>query len=821
MLDAFRQDLRYAVRTLARRPGFAAAAVATLALGIGANAAILTVTRAVLWDELPYPDADRIVILDGRNRDPEPQSYPASYLDIQDYRERVRSFEEISARSWQRNFNFTQGDEAERVVAELVQSPYFSILGARPLVGRTLGNEEDAPGIHRTAVIGHDLWQRRFGGRREVVGETLVLDGAAYDIVGVLPEGFRGLTDGADLWLPMTLASSLYAPAYLENRRFRWMSGVARLRPGVTLETAQAELDRITTALEREQPASNLAIGAALTPLSELFYGDLGGTLLLLLGAAACVLLIACANVANLQLARAVSRRREVAVRVSLGASRTRLGRQFLTESLVLALAGCAAGLLLSVWTTRALVARSAVAFPSFIRFSMDATVIGTMMLLALVAAVVFGAAPALLAARTRLTAVLKEGVRGSGPGFGRLNLQSGLVVAEIALALVLFIGGGLMVKGFRELRSSPLGFDAADVLTARMDMKGETFADDETYRTFARQLVERVAALRGVRAAALSGPALPTSGSYGLTLVDEGAAPAAGSTTNGVFTNYHLVSPDYFATLRLPLHAGRTFTNRDYDRARSEAVIVLSESAARALFGSGNPIGRRVRGADSPPESPWITVIGTVADARQGGLGLEAPQADVYLPLYQVVPRFPPLLNLMVKLEPGAGDVLAGIRDQVRSLQPGLPVFDARMLDDRLDDQAASARFLVMLIGVFAFLALVLAAVGIYGVISFTVASQVREVGIRMALGATRGRVLRLVILRGLRLAAVGIALGLAGAVAVTRLITSALYGVSPLDLTTFLATSAVLGAVAILAAAIPAARAARVEPLRALRAD
>jgi len=821
MLDAFRQDLRLALRSLARRPGFAAAAVATLALGIGANAAVLTVTRAVLWKDLPFPEADRIVILDGRNRDPEPQPYPASYLDIQDYRERVRSFTEISARSWQRNFNLIQGDEAERVVAELVQSHYFSILGAQPVVGRTLAASEDAPGIHRVAVLGHDLWQRRFGGRRDVVGETLILDGTAYEIIGVLPRGFRGLTDGADLWMPLTLASTLYDPAYLENRKFRWLSAVARLRPGVTVEAAQAEIDRVTADLEREQPASNTSIGAALTPLPQLFYGDIGGTLLLLLGAAAFVLLIACANVANLLLARALARRREVAVRVSLGASRGRLALQFLTESLVLGIGGCAAGLLLSIWTTRALVARSAVAFPSFFEIGIDAMVIGTMMILGLLAAAVFGSAPAVVAARTRITAMLKEGVRGSGPGFGRLNVHSALVVAEIALALVLFIGGGLMVKGFRELRDVPLGIDPRDVLTARMDMKGEAFVEDEAYRTFARQLVERVSALRGVESAALAGPALPTSGSYGLTLIAEGVAARSGGTGNGVPTHYHLVTPDYFTALRLLVASGRTFTDRDYDRTRSEAVIVLSESAARAIFPGENPIGRRVRGFDSTPESPWMTVVGVVGDARHGGLGLDAPQADVYLPLYQVVPRFPPLLNLVVRLAPDAGDVLGAIRGEVRALQPGLPLFDSRMLEERLDDQAAGAKFLVLLIGVFAFLALVLAAVGIYGVISYTVVSQVREVGIRMALGATRGSVLRLVILRGLRLAALGIGIGLFGAAILTRLITSALYGVSPLDPPTFLATSAVLAVVAVLAAAIPAARAARVDPLGALRVE
>jgi putative ABC transport system permease protein len=820
MLDAFRQDLRYAVRSLGRRPGFTAVAVATIALGIGANAAIFTVTRSVLWDELPYAEADRIVILDGRNRDPEPQPWPASYLDIGDYRTRVRSFEAISSRSGQRNFNMTTGDETERVVAEMVEAPYFTVLGVQPLVGRTLSADEDAPGIHRVAVLGHDLWQRRFGGARDAVGRTLVLDGTAYDIIGVLPDGFQGLTDAADLWLPLTLAPTLYDPAYLENRRFRWLSAVARLTPGTTLEGAQADLDRVAAELEAEQPVSNAHIGAALTPLPDLYYGGLGRTLLLLLGAAAFVLLIACSNVANLLLVRAVARRREVAVRVALGASRGRLALQFLTESVVLALAGCAAGLVLSIWTTRALVARSAVAFPSFVDFDIDGVVIGAMVALALLSTLAFGAAPALLAARTQLTGALKEGVRGSGAALGRRNLQSALVVGEIALALVLIIGGGLMVQGFRALRSAPLGFDARDVLTARMDMKGETFADDAVYRTFAHQLVDRVAALPGVRSAALSGPALPTSGSYGITLVPEGATPGSRG-GDGVFGNYHLVSPDYFATLSLPLRSGRAFTDGDYDRDRSEAVAVLSETAAKSIFGDQNPIGRRVRGADSPPESPWITVVGVVGDARQGGIGFDAPAPDVYLPLYQVVPRFPPLLNVLVRLEPGAGDVLPAVREQVRALQPGLPLFDARMLAGRLDDQAAGARFLVLLIGVFAVLALVLAAVGIYGVISYTVSSQVREVGIRMALGATRGGVLRLVILRGVRLAALGVALGLAAAAALTRLITTALYGISPLDAATFIGTSVILVAVAVLAAAIPAARAARIEPLAALRPD
>jgi putative ABC transport system permease protein len=731
----------------------------------------------------------------------------------------VRSFEHVAARSGSRNFNLADDGDPERIIGEMVESAYFPILGLTPLHGRVLHTAEDEPGVHDVAIISHALWTRRVEATWDVVGRTLRLDGRPFEIIGVLPEGFRGLTDEADVWLPLPLSASLYHPAYMANRKFRWLSGIARLRPGASVEAAQQEINAVAATLERDFPDANAEISADVQLYSTALFGDLRSSLLLLSGAAGFVLLIACTNVANLLLSRAVGRRREVAVRTALGASRITLLRGVFVEAFVLAAMGCALGLMLARWATQLLVSRSAVAFPSWVDFGTDMTVIVAMAGLATLAALLFAALPGIAAARVPPGAVIKESGRGSAGGFGRLNAQGILVVAEVALAMMLFVGAGLMVKGFRTLREQPLGFRSEELLTLRMDMKGESFAADESYRSFARGLVERAQALPGVRVAAVVGPGIPGTAMYGFSATTEERIAAGEPYVFGV---HHLVSPGFFEAMGVPLVRGRAFTDDDYDRARSLAVTIISERLAEALWPREDPIGRRIRSADGGDQAPWMTVVGVAGDVVAFGVSADDPgYPAVYIPIYQALPRTPATMNLLLYTDRSAAGVLPALREEMMRLAPQLPFFDVRTMDQRLDEQSAGARFLVLLIGLFSALALILATIGIYGVISYAVAQQVRDIGIRMALGAERRRVVALVLMRGLRLAAAGVLIGVFGAAALTRLLSSALYGVSPLDPQIFALTGALLLVVAAAAAAIPAWRAATVDPILALRTE
>ena len=810
------RDLRFGLRTLVRHPGFTAVAVLTLALGVGATTAVWIVVQAVLLSALPYPEPDRLVLLAGTlTEGSEVDEVPSSYRDFLDWREASESFEALAVYSEPRSFNLLAGGRPEHLLGEMVSAEYFRLLELKAAAGRLIVEDDDVAGAPPVALVSYGLWRRLAGRDRSFVGSSLLLNGQRFEVVGVLPPGFQGLTDKAEIWLPVASAASVISPDYLKRRGIRWLAAAGRLRPGVSIEQAQAEMDGVTAELAQQNPRANLGIGVRLKPVREAWFGNLRFALLTLLGGALFVLLIACTNVAGLLLARAAVRQREISLRAVLGAHRRRLIRQLLSESAILALAGGVLGLLFAHWSTGLLVAASAVDFRSFIELGVGLPVIAVILAVSLLCALGFGLAPAWLASEVDLGTALQEGGRGSaGPGRGRF--LGSLVAAEVALALVLLLGAGLMIRGFQRLRSTDLGFRTENLLTLRIDLKGERYADDGIVRQLARQLLERLPHVPGVGAVALAGPGIPTDDWHGYDYVLESrGAPA---TQQPVVLPYHHVSPGYFATLGIPMLRGRDFLPGEDERSTGAAIV--SEAVAQRFWPGQNPIGQRLKPADM---TPWLTVVGVVADIRHQGLGSEErPAPDVYLALLQSPPRTPPTLNFLVR-QTGASapGLVPALRREVRAIAPDLAVYDAATMEQRLDRQTARDRFLVLTMSLFALLALVLAAVGIYGVVSFAVAQRRREIGIRMALGALRRDVLRLMVRRGAVLALLGLAVGVPAALALARVLARFLHGVSAADPLVLAATCLVLLGVALAASFIPAWRVTRIEAVEVLRAE
>jgi len=827
-MESLWTELRFSFRTLGRNLGFTVVAVVTLGLGLGATSSILAVINAVLLSALPFDDPDRIALIHGTLRqEGGVEELPVSYRDFVDFQERTEVFEEMAIYSRQ-TFNLVAGGEAEVVVGELASAGYFDLLGVGPVRGRVYTPEEDSvPGAHPLAVVSHDLWQRRFGEDPGLIGSTLTLSGNSYQVLGVMPPGFRGLTDEADVWVPMMMTQKVLGGHYLELRGFRVFSAAGRLAPGVSLEGAQAALERLARDLERQYPVLNENHGVRLEPLREAWFGELRPALLTILGAAGFVLLIACAGVACLLLVRATARQREMAIRSAMGASRGQLVRQLLTESAVLALLGGALGLLLAHWSTGLLVAASGVDFKTFVHVAVDPLVVAAMVLLALVSAGVAGLVPAWISSRVDLATTLKEGSKGSA-GAGRHRLQAALVVAEVALALVLLVGAGLMARGFQKHRDADLGFRTG-VLTLRLDVREERFRGWPVLDFFAlaRQMVERVGLAPGVRSVVLEGPGLPTDRwSIGYFNVEQ----SPDRLVEDVVFLYHHVTPGYFELLDVPLLEGRTFTfddkhNLDKHNPETPFAVVVSESLARRFWPGGSALGKRIKETSN---SPWLEIVGVVADVEHAGLRKEsAPGHHIYLPLLQFPPREPATFNLLVRPEGGDPASLEPLlREEVRKVDPGLPPYDVKTIERRLDDQAASDRFLVLLMALFALLALTLATTGIYGVIAYLARQREREIGIRMALGARRRDVLRLVVGQGVRMALAGVAVGVVATVVVIRLVRSFLYdvrvyGVQTIDPLVLAGTALLLLAVVALASYVPARRSARIEPSRVLRIE
>jgi predicted permease len=817
-MDTLLQDLRYAARALLQNRGFTAVAVVALALGIGANTAIFTVVNAVLLRPLPYPESERLVALWNRfplqhiDRD---WLSPGQYLAV---RAEARSFEEVAV-ALGGSFNLTGSGEPERIEGLRVSASFLPMLGASPALGRVFGPEEDQPGAPPVALIGNGLWRRHFGADANVTGATIYLDGQPYTVVGVLPPGFSvdsdvlptvaGI-DRADVVLPVRFAADAHDDHGRQNYNV-----LARLRPAVTVAQAQAEVDAIAARLMQVDPsaypaASGFAVGVA--PLLDQTVGDVRPALLVLLGAVGLVLLIACANVANLLLARGATRRKEVAVRAALGAGRSRLVRQFLTESVLLGLLAGVAGLALAGWSVEALRLIGPENLPRLAEVELDGRVFAFTTILAVATGLIFGVAPALRASRADLGEVLKEAAAGATSGPQGRRLRGVLVVSEIALALVLLAGAGLLIRSFASLQEVDPGFSAAGVLSFHVGLPAAQYLEDRR-APFFRELGERLAGMPGVEGVgAVSSLPLSGTASWGGIHV-EGYTPPDGEAA--LMSDFRSATPGYFATMEIPLLAGRAFDARD--AADAPSVAVVDEQAARRFWPGQDPIGKRFQLGDYDPNEPWVTVVGVVGNVKQYALDSEARPA-LYLPHAQFSTR---ILYLVVRTSGDPASLTNSVTATVRSLDPGLPVYDARPMAARVADSLARRRFSMLLLGLFAGVALLLAVVGIYGVTAYTVAQRTREIGIRIALGARPGDVLGLVVRQGAGLTALGVAAGLAAALGLARLLSGMLYGVSAADPLTFAAITALLAGASLAATIVPARRAARVNPVIALKQE
>ncbi|HKB09859.1 MAG TPA: ABC transporter permease [Vicinamibacterales bacterium] len=816
-LETLAQDVRYALRTMRRSPGFTLVAVFALAVGIGGNTAIFSLLDAARTQALPYRDPERLVLLWGNVQRARVERRGTSYPDFADWRARSRSFDEMAAFAGQL-MTLTGNDDPERINTEFVSAPYFSLLEVQPLVGRTFTAEEDDVAKPTALVVMSDgLWRRRFGGDPQIVGRTLTLCCAArsYTVVGVMPPGFTGLTDAAELWVPF----AMYAPPdVMAQRGTRGFAALARLKRGVAREAAQHELDGISRQLEAEYPATNEKRGVEMSPLDVELVGAVRPALRTLMAAVAFVLLIACANVANLLLARSEARRREIAVRTALGAGRTRLLRQLITEGCVLTGIGAVAGLVLARVAVAALIAQSPVTFPSFVTPGLDARVAGFTVAVSLLCGILVGLAPGLQARAVDLSGSLKESARGSdGPRSQRV--RGSLVVAELSLAVVLLVGAGLMIRSVRNLAALDPGFDPSSVLTLHVSIpRGATppaaagaAAPPPPPVIYGRALLERLRAIPGVTAAAL-GTDVPLDGNAAASFyAAEGQPPVTAQNMPRAYV--HRVSPEFFGTLRIPLLAGRAFT--DVDQAQESTAVIVSDRVVKRFWPGQSAIGKRIKFGQISSSAPWLTITGVVGEVKYRGLP-DNPTADpdIYLPFADRNQQ----VALAIRGSVPPASLVGPLRTAIRSADPTMPIYGVAPMDELIAGQTAQSRFTMWLMGVFAAAALMLAIVGIYGVMAYLVTQRTREIGIRLALGAERSDILRLVVGSGARLVAGGVAIGVVASFALQRLVASLLFGVTAADSASAIAV-AVLAAVALLACYVPAVRASRVNPLGALR--
>ena len=800
-MQTLRQDLRYAVRSLGRSPGFAFAAIATLAIGIGANTAIFSVVHGVLLRPLPFAESERLVGVWGHHVTIGRET--ASLPDFLDWRRQSRAVEDMAAFANTR-YNLAGEGEPEVVRGVVATANLLPLLGVAPAAGRGFTAGEERSGAARVVMLSDGFWRRRFGGRPDVLGRTLSLSGVPHTVVGIAPPAVR-LQQEVDVWTPLVTDTTL-------GRRNDFLSVIGRLREGVTLTQAQEELSTIARRLAAEYPASNAGWGVELVGLQEQMVGGIRPALLVFMGAVALVLLIACANVANLMLARVTAREREVTIRTALGASRARLARQLLTESAVLALAGGTAGLLLAAWGVQALRAVGPGTIPRSQEVAIDPVALGFAVGLSLVTGLLFGLLPALRVLRRDPHEGLQRSSRASTGASGVRTTRGALVLAEVALAFMLLIGATLLLRSFDRLQRVNPGFVGQGVLTARLSFPRNSYADPEQRLAFGDRLVERLRATPGVSAAALvSDPPLSGSVPYWAFAV-EGVEPPAPEVVQDavVFT----ASPGYFETVGIPLLAGRLLTDADHGDA--PPVAVVSQALARRYWPDRSPLGARITfGNPADTASTWLTVVGVVGDVRQESLA-EPAYPQVYLPFAQLSVRSVVILARGLS-EPLA--LLPALKAAVAELDPGLPLSEVATLDQITTATLARPRVNAALLGGFALVALALAAVGIYGVITYGVIQRSRELGIRMALGAGSDQLLRLVVRQGMGPVLAGVALGAAGALAGGRVLRSLLFGVGAADPLTYALVTGFLLAVALTASYLPARRAARADPMVALR--
>ena len=822
MLNTIPQDFRYAFRTFARSRGFTAAAILSLALGVGANTAIFSVASALLLRPLPYADPDRLVIL--WNRSPglgitEDWFSTAQYFDI---KTTTQLFEQVAV-AIGANANLTTDGPPERVGTIRVSSNLLPMLGVNPLHGRLFTPEEDREGAAPTAILHYGTWTRRYGSDRAAVGRKLLLNGISYEIVGIMPPSFSlrrevmptlGVAADAEVLLPLPLGPK--APQIRGREDYNIL---AKLKPGVQAPQAQAEMDALTARLREQHPdvyPPNGGLTFGVVPLKDQVVGDVRASVIVLVGAVSFVLLIACANVASLLLSRALDRQKEVAVRAALGASRGRILRQLLTESVLLAVAGGALGLLFAYWSLEGIRVLGPASVPRLHEISIDSGVLLFALVLSIASGILFGLAPALRLGALNLSDALKDAARGSGTGavWGRgQNLRRVLVVAELALSVMVLVGAGLLIRSFVRLQNVPAGFSPSGVLTMEITLTPPRHADGAAVMESYRQLWPRLAQIPGV-AAAGGISALPLSGmmAWGPITV-EGRIPPPGE--KFINADQRFVGGDYFRAMEIPLVAGRQFT--DHDTRTADRVVIVDEFMAKQFWPGADAVGKRIRLGGSDSTSPWMTVVGVVGRIKQDALDSDSRIA-VYFPHLQFPTRS---MNVILKTSADPMTLASAATAEIRKMDPDLPVYNVRTMTERVGVSLARRRFAMLLLTLFAALALGLAAIGVYGVIAYLVTHGTRELGIRIALGATPQGILALVVRHGMTLAALGIAAGIAAALALARFMRGLLFEIDAFDPATFVGVVLVLTGVALAATIVPALRASRIDPIQSLRSE
>jgi len=807
------QDLRYALRVLRQNTAVTLVAVLALALGIGANTAIFSVVHAVLLEPLPYAEPARLVTLLG------PRSHPLSPPDFLDIRNQARSFEGVAAaEGW--TGNLSGRSTPEQIVGLHLSEDMFRLLGVPALRGRTFSRDDFEAGHGRVLVISYGLWQRRFGGAADVIGQTVVLDGEPYSLIGVMPASFQfppfWITQ-AEMWAPLDVSDRI------TKRFFHSLRVFARLRPGISAVTAQAEVDGICGNLARAYPDTNTNMQVLVEQLQEKVVGNIRPALLVILGAVGLVLLIACANVANIVLARATARQRETAIRLSLGAQRVRIARLFLTESVLLSILGAIPGLLLAAWGTKILQSMlqpdpgANVRLAHWDSVAINAPVLGFTLLLSLATGILFGLAPALFASRQDLNDRLKEGGRSLAGGRGS-GLRKGLVAAEVAIAIVLLVGSGLLMRSFLNLRDVNPGFDPKNLLTMTVSVAGQQQYVGPQRENLYRRLVTTLQGLPGVRSVAMTNHLPLVGDTWGTNIAIEGRPiPAPGGEMNTV---YRETGPNYFATMRIPLRKGREFN--EHDNLNSPLVAIINETLAKSAWPNQEPIRKRITLDTTHPL--WLTIVGVIKDVKQSNW-TGSLDNEVYIPFLQQAEflnsqhPWQAYVSIVIRTDSDAEALMPAVQQTVWSIDRDMPVSRLQTMSHAVGNVLWQSRFNLLLVGIFSAIAMILAVVGIYGVMAYEVAQRTQEIGIRMALGANRSRIVRLVFSQSLRVVLIGVIVGVGSALVLARLMTTMIYQVQPADPLTYVGVTALVCAVAALSALLPARRATRVDPIIALR--
>jgi predicted permease len=806
-MELLLQDVRHAVRLLLKRPLFAAVAVVTLALGIGANTAIFSVVNAVLLSPLAYEDPDTLAVIWGGSQSSSLDQQPSSVPEYVDLKAQSQAFDEIAA-SRSQALNLTDGDEPARLGGARVATNLFSLLAVKPAAGRSFLEAEGVAGAEPVVMISHGLWQQRYGSDPDLVGRALNVDGKSYTVVGVLPKGFYYPTPDISIYLPLIPQPNEIA------RGARFLRLIGRLKKGVSFAEARAEMETISGRLARQYPDTNTGWSIRVVPLHEQVVGRVRPALIVLLGAVGCVLLIACANVANLLLARAAARRGEFAIRAALGASRAQLVRQLLTESVVLSALGGVFGLLLAAWGVPVLTSISAASIPRVEEIGINARVLGFTAIVSLITGLAFGLAPALRSSSRQLTDALREGRRGSTGSILHQRLLSLLVVSEVAIALVLLVAAGLMIRSFLSISGTAPGFNPKGVLTVGIGLPSSRYPGVQQQAAFYERLLAKVRALPGVESAAsvIRLPMLGFNASTDFTIQGKPVQPGSEPTAD-----YRAVTGDYFKVMGIPLLKGRDITERDSKDAPD--AMVINAMLAERFFPGEDPIGKRVQ--IFPDPARWREIVGVVGDVKLAGLDAEV-NPTIYVP-YSQNPYPNAMRNVFLVAKTG-GDpksLVASIRGELRSIDKDVPISQAQGMEEIVSGSLAQRRLSMSLLAVFAGLAALLAAVGIYGVMAYIVTQRTREIGIRMALGAGQKDVVKMVLGDGAKLTLAGVSVGLVAAAGMTRLLASLLYKVSATDPATYAGIALLLTVVSLAASYIPARRAARVDPTEALRYD